>query len=106
MDYKNAKTCKLVHFMEMGTATQIRKSIFLLFPVILRMSDRMSYNVLQYNGILNQKCFYSVLSNLSPFLVCESCEEETQALVCVWWQSVPVLGSWVYFSCQQFISLS
>lgn len=39
MDYKNAKTCKLVHFMEMGTATQIRESIFLLFHVILRMTD-------------------------------------------------------------------
>lgn len=39
MDYKNAKTCKLVHFMEMGTATQIGESIFLLFHVILRMTD-------------------------------------------------------------------
>ncbi len=39
MDYKKAKTCKLVHFMEMGTATQIRESIFLLFHVILRMTD-------------------------------------------------------------------
>ena len=104
MDYKNAKTCKLVHFMEMGTATQIRKSIFLLFPVILRMSDRMSYNVLQFNGILNQKCFYSVWSNLSPFLVCESCEVPTSCLcvvaVCA---SVRKLGVFFLSAIYQFV---
>ena len=100
MDYKNAKTCKLVHFMEMGTATQIRRSIFLLFPVILRMSDRMSYYVLQFNGILNQKCFYSVWSNLSPFLVCESCEEETpvpSSCLCVVAVSASVRKLGVFF---------
>ena len=97
MDYKNAKTCKLVHFMEMGTATQIRKSIFLLFPVILRMSDRISYNVLQFNGILNQKCFYSVWSNLSPFLVCESCEGAPSPGLCAVAVSASVWKLGIFF---------
>ena len=43
----------------------------------------MSSNVLQFNGILNQKCFYSVWSNLSPFLVCESCEGAPSSGLCV-----------------------